>query len=134
MSVAEDCLNTVRGQARYLGAIMDRHKISCVVAELPTGASRSSRSIRAMAMAFATIVTFCAARNIRLVPIKPSSIKRLVSKGAVSKEAVQNFVTKRYGSTLLDSIKRSKREHVADAVACLAVYQNERITAHVRPS
>jgi Holliday junction resolvasome RuvABC endonuclease subunit len=123
-SVADDSRNILEAQVDALRTIIDRFNVKSVIAELPVGSSRSSRAIRAMSMAFATIVVFCRSNNLPLIGITPRQVKKLVrSSGKVSKEDIQNFIVSRYGRNLLEPIKRSKREHVADALACLAVVQ-----------
>jgi Holliday junction resolvasome RuvABC endonuclease subunit len=104
---------------------MARYQCRLIVAELPTGGSKSSRAASMMAMASA--VTFCLSisRKVPLVCMRPAQTKALVrAKGEVSKQEVQDLVRAHYphGAESLWP-KNASREHVADAMACWMAYE-----------
>ena len=95
---------------------------STVVAELPTGGAQSSRAAIAMALSFSVVVLTCKRLDIPLFTVTPTEVKRLVSdEKKVPKDAVIAFMSKRYGD-ILSKHSNAKREHVADAIACLEVF------------
>ncbi len=108
-----------------LETIMERHGCRQIVAELPSGGSKSSRAASMMAMAAAVVFSLSTARRIPLVCMRPSQTKQLVRpKGEVTKEDVQVLVRKHFphaAETLWP--KTASREHVADAMACWMAYQ-----------
>lgn len=109
-----------------LDTIMVRHGCRKIVAEMPTGGSKSSRAASMMAMASAIVFCLSISRKVPLVCMRPSQTKALVRpKGEVSKQEVQDLVRASYphGAESLWP-KNASREHVADAMACWMAYQS----------
>ena len=78
-----------------------------------------------MAMALATVIATAALTDTRFFLVRPRDIKRLVNadpRSSVPKGAVIKYVIRRHGDKLLP--RNAKREHVADAMACIDVFQN----------
>lgn len=115
--------------AKALRTITVRHRPHIVIAELPTGASKSQKAARAMGMSVGTIVTFCGVGRLPLFPVSPLEVKRVVStSGAVSKESVIRTAISIFGSSFLPS-RKSQHEHVADAaIALIAFLKRKGIT------
>lgn len=111
-----------------LDTIMVRHGCRKIVAEMPTGGSKSSRAASMMAMASAIVFCLSISRKVPLVCMRPSQTKALVRpKGEVSKEEVQALVGAAFphGAESLWP-KNASREHVADAMACWMAYAASR--------
>lgn len=130
-SVAAQNLRGVRMLAIALGKLVDRYHPYQIVAELPHGGARNARAATCMALAFATVVTISQVKGVPLFPVTPNEVKRLVepnSKGnqAVDKKAVQRYVSAKFGQDLLPD--SNSREHIADAMAALAVCLKKEIT------
>ena len=125
-SKAQDNIKRCRLMYLRLVAIAERYKVTHAAVELPHGGARSSRAMAAMAMATAVTACFVAAAQVEFFPVTPLQIKRLVSPTgrAVSKEEVQEYVSRRFGDILPAG---SNKEHIADAVMCLEVYQNQKL-------
>jgi Holliday junction resolvasome RuvABC endonuclease subunit len=103
-----------------LERIRQQYKPQLVLAEMPTGASRNSRASHQMGLAFGLVVAFCFLKDLELNVISPLAVKRLIGKRrSVSKIEIQQFVISHWGEKFLP--KGAKREHVADAMALIAV-------------
>lgn len=104
-----------------LCVIQERFHFKKAVAEIPHGGAMSSTASRAMAMSKAVLACFVARYDIRLIPVYPHEIKRLVAdKGAVEKEIVIAYVSARFGTRLFPA-RKSEIEHVADAMCLIDV-------------
>ena len=109
-----------RETAFQLDKLADEYAVKFVAAELPTGGAQSARAMAMMSMATATLAVFCAMRNLELLPVTPTEIKRLVKpKGSVEKKEVEFFVESRFGKFLPEA--KQFREHVADAAGAALV-------------
>lgn len=122
--VADNNREAIQHIAESLRTIRKRHHAKLVIAEMPVGSSKSARAAACMAMAFSTLVTFCVLSNIKLEMVNPLEVKRVVGskERSVPKELVQDFVAKKYGTRILPK-KKGSREHIADAMACLAAFE-----------
>lgn len=123
--VIHDSLRVVRLLSSRLTELIQTYSPRLVLAELPTGASRSSRASACMAIATAIVATTCHLCSLKLHVIRPKEIKNWVGyngRKSVPKELVIQRVSQEFGSKLLPN--DGKREHVADAMACFGVYRS----------
>lgn len=122
-SVLEKHLWVVRYLASRLQELCKRYPPVRAIAELPVGSSRSAASNRCMALATGIVTTVLYLQGITLEVVSPYAIKRWVvphgPRQSVSKAQVIRRVVQEFGSRGLPS--NAKAEHVADAMACLAV-------------
>lgn len=92
-------------------------------AELPTGASRSSKSVAQMSFATGIVVATLAALNVNLVTVQPSETKKLVhNTNSASKQEVIKLVLRKF--QLHESLALTRGadlEHIADAAALMLV-------------
>ena len=128
-SVAKQNAYAVRLLATNLVRLVDRYEPTLIVGEFPHGGSRNSRAASCMALAFATVITCAHLKGIKLFAVTPNEVKKIVDpsskdRHAISKQAVQSYVIKRFGGRFLPDNRT--REHVADAMAALAVYLDQR--------
>jgi len=108
------CLSELLAQ---LDAVASRFSIAFVLAEFPTGGSMNAHASNTMGLVTGMLFAWLKGRHYHFKAIRPMEIKRLIRpKGAVSKEDVQDFVRRKYGSSVLP--KQRWREHIADAIAC----------------
>ena len=124
ISVMQDNMIRCRLLFRRLATIMERSKATRIIAEYPFGGSRNMKAATAMSMASAIVTCLVEHSGVELIPITPNQVKRVVNpkaRAAVSKEQVIAYVIRRYGEDLLPP--NAVREHIADAMACMAVYQ-----------
>lgn len=113
-----------REMSYQLDKLASMYDPAFVVAELPTGGAKSSRAMAMMSMATATLSVFCALRNLELLTVTPTQIKRLVrSKGPVEKREVEVVVERAFGK-FLPKLKKY-REHVADAAGAALVARRQ---------
>lgn len=118
--VIDSHVRNVRFLVSRLGSLIAYYRPTHAFAELPHGGAKSSRAAVMMSLAIGGVVGFLTASGVRLVNVKPSDVKQLVrAKGAVDKAEVAAFVSRHYGDSLFDHIKKGKREHVYDAAGAL---------------
>jgi len=124
VKVADDAYQVCQLMARHLRDEVNYHRpVRRAYVELPTGASRSSRAVRAMAMSFALVSSVLALADVPIIRVDPLDIKRTCnasgpqSKGKVVAAMLQRFPELK---ALLPK-RRGLWEHVADAAACLVV-------------
>lgn len=124
-SVAQDNRRRIEYISDKLSDYITDRKPEMVISELPHGGSRNAKAMSAMMLAFATVVITCRRLDVKLGHVTPNELKKFVAPGLrkVPKEAIIEFVTRRFGSSLLPT--NSKCEHVADAVACALTYMNK---------
>lgn len=107
--------------ATALESLIQRFKLKVIFAETPTGGGKSSRAIVQMSMAVGVVSAVVSRYDVNFIPILPIHSKKVVkSKGAVSKEDIQNYIEGRYGNKVLPKAK-NKREHIADAMMTVEV-------------
>lgn len=121
--VLERHLLVVRTLSIRLRELCRRFRPLRIVAELPVGSSRSARSAQCMALATGIVTTVAVLEGLPLEAVSPSAIKKWAAptagRQAVSKAQVIHKVAKVFGTRGLPT--NAKAEHVADAMACLAV-------------
>lgn len=89
--------------------------IKKVAVELPTGGAQSHKALRAMSLAFATVVTAMALLGVELLAVEPREVKEVVQGHTKAASIAWARADKRL-SDLMFGIKQ-KDEHVADAAA-----------------
>jgi hypothetical protein len=122
--VAENNVEAINLLARRLETIIGEWEPYAIIAEMPVGSSRNARALSCMSMAFSCVATVANLTGTPLCMVSPFDVKKLVDKNAgrkaVPKEKVIAYVVEKYGDELLPD--NAKREHVADAMACLDAF------------
>lgn len=122
--MVEDNLRRYYEIAERVRKLIRRYNCFIVFAELPTGGAQSMKPAVAMAASTAVVATTCFLCGVMLHPIQPLESKRLVSdKGAVTKEDIQKYVRKKFPESAKLLPDDSTKEHIADAMALIAVAQ-----------
>jgi Holliday junction resolvasome RuvABC endonuclease subunit len=123
--VADDNHRRYRYLAGSLSRLVKRWRVSLVVAEMPHGGSKSMKAATSMVAASALVCATFEVLGVTMLATRPNETKRLVrGKGPVDKQEVIEYVSKRYGSRLIPNNKTA--EHIADAMACIAVITTRR--------
>ncbi len=106
--------------SRGVNRLISRWSPMLIAAEMPSGGAKSQSAATGMAAAAAIVSSVATVRGVLVKIVQPSQTKHLIRpEGKVSKEDVIAYVSKRYGSGLIPD--DAKAEHVADAMACIAV-------------
>lgn len=109
-----------RELAFQLDKIASRFAPRFVCGEFPHGGAKAARALAYMCMANSIVSVFCALRDLELLAVTPTEIKRLVRpKGPVDKVEVEEVVEKFFGKFL--PAKKEFREHMSDAAAAALV-------------
>lgn len=119
--VIESHVRNVQKLVKRLCALFDYYGPSHVYAELPHGGAKSNRAAVMMSLAIGGITGLCASRNVIMVPVTPTQVKKLVrEKGSVDKTEVREVVIRVFKHDFASAIlPASKREHVYDAAGAL---------------
>ena len=128
--VADDDCRRCAEQAQVLSRLITEHAPACVVAEVPTGGSKSARATRAMALGTGIACGVLAIRGVPCVYTTPRDGKLAATGNAgASKEDVEAGVMHRVpgARALLDAAKRADREHIADAIAAWLAARGDQV-------
>lgn len=128
--VADDDWDRCAVQARAVAALVTLHTPACVVAELPTGGSKSARATRAMALGTGIAATVCTLLSIPVVCTTPRDGKiAATGRANADKVDVQAGVERKlHGATdALTQLKRADVEHAADAMAAYIAARHDPI-------
>lgn len=105
--------------ASWVATVVSKHCLSRVAVELPTGASKSQRGVRAMSLAFGSTVAALACCGVEIEPVMPQELKRLT--GEKGKDPVIEWALRDARLLHMFPQAKCKREHLADAAAAAFV-------------
>jgi Holliday junction resolvasome RuvABC endonuclease subunit len=131
VSIASEDLRRAKEIAVELYSLIEKYKPKVIFAEIPTGASKSSKAAKAMGIAKGVLVAIAAIYEIPLVAITPRAAKRAATNNVdASKSEVKKSIRKEFsyfkgwlkgrGGAILEG----KNEHVYDALSVLMAARN----------
>lgn len=115
--VSDDNVYRARKLASGLADVIEKHKPSAVIGELPTGGSKSANAATQMAMAIAIVATLTHLLGVKTAWSSPAAGKKALTglRGA-EKDQMMDAVRKLYPEFEWPKTKK-QFEHIADAVA-----------------
>lgn len=116
-----DYLARTQFLARKIGDAVDLHFVQLAVAEIPTGGFKSAKA----AMAMGICIGLVAGLECRVVALSPADVKKWANPktaGPVPKTEVEKAVRSRFNLSGLKIPSGAVREHIFDAIACVAVW------------
>ena len=106
----------VMQMAESISKFIDAYGVKDIVVELPHGGAKSSRAARLMGMASAMIATIVVLKNLNVQWFTPKDVKEAATgKSKAEKDEIMDAIGKLYPE--INSIKKTRREHIADAIA-----------------
>lgn len=118
-----DQMNRIFEICDDLDHLVELHTPQIIVAELPTGGGHSSSAVEGMSIGKTIVCCYSNLRQIPLIPLTPTQVKKVTGDRTASKEKMQIWAARRY--PVLRQAYRSDRskhgftgdfEHVADAI------------------
>lgn len=119
--------NTGRCQriANQLASVISKYAVKAIVAELPTGGSKSSSAATKMAMATAVVATVVELMNVRHIWTTPISGKKaLCSNKGATKDEMMDAARAMFPDFKWPKTK-TKFEHIADAIGSFLSAQKD---------
>ena len=124
LRVSEDDFYRCQRTAMGLCAIISEHRVTGIVAEIPTGGARGARPNRTMGLATGLLAGLCEAVSIPTETYSPMEIKKAATgQRNASKEAVIEAMTKRFPA-IASFDRPALMEHIADAAAVIIAAQD----------
>lgn len=117
MRAADDDLARVMECARRLDAILARHDIKRVAAEIPSGA-QSAAAMKWMSFGAAVVGSVVALRDLYFEPYSQGEVKQVITgKATGAKEDVLAAMERKWPQAIEQFPQKDRREHVLDALA-----------------
>lgn len=124
-------VNQVMEMAKGVGSFISEKYIRRIVVELPSGGAKSSRAVRLMGMASAMIATLVPLMALQVEWYTPREIKEAaVDKPSAEKDEIMDAMGKLF--PVIKSIPKVRREHIADACACMLAAQDGIMVKEIR--
>ena len=114
---ADDNIRRCKELFVALAAGINKHGCRAVAIEMPSGGARSAIAMRAMGLASGVVAGLdCFLLDVPFLYVTPADVKVALSgNNKASKEEMQSIAVKIY-PTLFDGVKKTDREHIADAI------------------